>query len=368
MKKYNLIALVIGVLISLPTILFAGNEQRIGQSGATELQVNPWTLSSGLAGSNIASVRGVEAMYQNIAGAAFTKSTELSFTHTRWLVGTGIGINNFGLTHKMGESGVLTMGVTSFSFGEIMRTTVANPDGGNGTFSIAYSVVSAGYSKEFSNSIYGGVNFKLISEGISDLQSSGLAIDAGIIYKTGMGKNQLGKKNRDNFRFGITLKNVGPTMMFTGDGLSFRTVNAAGIPMTLEYRSQDFEMPTQLSMGISYNIPIKPQVDTVANKITTDHNIEISTAYISNSFAYDQFSFGVEYSFKKLFQLRAGYLYEKNIMDAISRTIAYTGPSMGASVMLPVNKEKGSFMSIDYAYRTTANFSGIHTIGVRVIL
>ena len=157
-------------------------------------------------------------------------------------------------------------------------------------------------------------------------------------------------------------------MVFTGDGLSFRTVNATGVPMTLEYRSQDFEMPTQLSMGVSYTIHIKPQVDTVSNKITTDHNIEFSTAFISNSFAYDQFAFGVEYSYKKLFQLRAGYLYEKDITDAISRTIAYTGPSMGASVMIPMNKEKGSFMSIDYAYRTTANFSGIHTIGVRIIL
>jgi len=368
MKKYNLIALVIGVLISLPTILIAGNEQRIGQSGATELQVNPWAISSGLAGSNIASVRGVEAMYQNIAGAAFTKSTELSFTHTRWLVGTGIGINNFGLTHKMGESGVLIMGATSFSFGDIMRTTVANPDGGNGTFTIAYTTINFGYAKEFSNSIYGGFNLKILSEGISDLSSSGVALDAGIIYKTGMGKNQLGKKNRDNFRFGITLKNVGPTMMFTGDGLSFRTVNAAGVPMTLEYRSQDFEMPTQLSMGISYVLPIKPVVDTVAKKITADNNIEISAAYISNSFAYDQYSLGVEYSYKHLFQLRAGYLYEKDITDAIARTIAYTGPSLGASVMVPVNKEKGSFMSIDYAYRTTANFSGIHTIGVRIIL
>ena len=39
---------------------FAGNEQRAGQAGASELLINPWARSSGWAGANIAGVRGLE--------------------------------------------------------------------------------------------------------------------------------------------------------------------------------------------------------------------------------------------------------------------------------------------------------------------
>ena len=364
MKHFKLLIL----LLAITQLSIAGNDQRIGQAGASEILINPWGMSSGLAGSNVASVQGIEAMYQNIAGAAFTKKTEIGFTHSRWLVGSGIGINNFGLAQKVGETGALTIGVTAFSFGDIERTTVANPEGGNGTYNISYTTISAGYAKEFSNSIYGGVNFKVISEGISDLSASGLAIDAGIIYKTGIGKNKLGKKIRDNFKFGITLKNVGPTMVFRGDGLSFKGSSPSGVPMTIENRTQDFEMPTQLILGLTYDYRIGSEIDTVTNKVVSDHLLSFSGAFISNSFTRDQFSFGLEYSYKNLFQLRGGYLYERDVNDKALRAVAYTGPSMGATVKIPLNKEEGSYIGLDYSYRTTTNFSGIHTIGARIIL
>ncbi|MBN2668888.1 MAG: PorV/PorQ family protein [Bacteroidales bacterium] len=356
------------ILFAISTSLYAGNEQRIGQAGSTESYVNAWGRSSGLASSSVASVTGIEAMYQNIAGAAFTKKTELAFVHTRWLSGSGIGINNFGLAQKIGETNALTLGVTSFSFGDIERTTVDNPEGGNGTFNINYTTISAGFAKEFSNSIYGGFNIKIISEGISDVKATGIALDAGIIYRTGLGKNKLGKKNRDNFKFGITLKNVGPTMKYTGDGISFKGQSNDDVPMSLQYRSQDFEMPTQLMLGLAYDFRLTSAIDTVTNKIVSDHMLTVSAAFISNSFTKDQASLGVEYSFRNLFQLRAGYLYEEEITSEEFREIVYTGPSVGATIKVPINKEEGSYIGIDYSYRATVNFNGIHTIGARIIL
>ncbi|MBL0343482.1 MAG: hypothetical protein IPP71_23065 [Bacteroidetes bacterium] len=52
---------------------FAGNEDRAGQAGATELLINPWTRSSGWGGMNFANVRGLESQFNNVAGLAFTK-------------------------------------------------------------------------------------------------------------------------------------------------------------------------------------------------------------------------------------------------------------------------------------------------------
>ena len=50
---------------------------------------------------NTSCVKGLEGMYLNVAGTAFTKSTEVMFAHTEWLKGTGISINSFGLTQKL---------------------------------------------------------------------------------------------------------------------------------------------------------------------------------------------------------------------------------------------------------------------------
>ena len=88
MKGINKLAivLIVGVIFSSALELRAGNEQRVGQAGATQLQINPWARTTGLGGANIASVSGLEATFANVAGLAFTESTELIFSRSNLLV------------------------------------------------------------------------------------------------------------------------------------------------------------------------------------------------------------------------------------------------------------------------------------------
>ena len=184
-------ALLIIVLCFYSATTFAGNEQRAGQAGASELLINPFARSSGWADANIAGVRGLEGMYSNVAGLAFTKKTELIFTQTSWLqYGSKMfdanssvsSISTFGFSQKMGESGVLGFAVMNMNFGDIEITTVDLPDGGIGTFSPKYMNIALSYAKIFSNSIYGGMTVKMISEQISNVGANGIALDAGIQY------------------------------------------------------------------------------------------------------------------------------------------------------------------------------------------
>src|SRR4051812_34646856 len=99
MKAKNKIivpVLTAGLILAGAVSSFAGNKDRAGQAGATELLINPFARSSGWGSANTAGVHGLEAMYLNVGGMAFTQHTELLFCHTNWLVGTGIGINSFG--------------------------------------------------------------------------------------------------------------------------------------------------------------------------------------------------------------------------------------------------------------------------------
>ncbi len=347
--KYFGAILLTGALLTPSNQVSAGNKDRSGQAGASELLINPWARSSGWGGANIASVQGLEGLFVNVAGTAHTKGTEMIFSNTQWLKGSEISINSFGITQKIGESGVIGLGIVAMGFGDIPITTEELPEGGIGNFSPNYMNINISYAKAFSSSIYGGINIKIVSEVISDVSAQGIALDAGIQYVTGP---------RENIRFGITLRNVGPTMRFSGDGLSIRTLLPGQESyFTVEQRSADFELPTQLALGASYDFYISEM-----------HRLSLAGNFISNSFNKDQFVFGAEYELKSYLMLRGGYTYEEGISSKADRTTAYTGPSAGFTVALPLNKEKGSSLAIDYSYRATDPFSGTHSIGARINL
>lgn len=365
-KRYYYFANVLIVLVVFASTLYAGNDQRAGQAGAPELILNPWARSAGLANANIASVTGLESVFINVAGSAFTTKTELIFAHSNWFSGSKIGINAFGISQKISETGVLTLSANSLDFGVIDVTTVALPEGGSGTFHPQYTNIGLSYANAFSNSIYGGATVRIINESIADLTASGLALDAGIIYVTGVGKDVNGKKKEENFRFGITLKNVGPTMRFKGDGLSFKGQTESGLGMTVDQRSADFELPSLLAMGVSYDIPVVTKNDSIKKKIKIEQMLRLSGGFTANSFTKDQIHLGLEYNFYNILLLRGGYMYEKNVVNGLeSKVTAFSGLSCGLSVLVPIGIDN-QFISVDYAYRTTENFAGCHTIGVRV--
>lgn len=323
---------------------FAGNEDRAGSAGAGYLLVNPWARSSGLAGALMARAQGVEATYLNVAGMSFIDKTEIMFTQTLYLQGSGISINALGLAQRINESSVLGLTVNNWNFGDIPRTTTELPEGDGTVFSPNVLTVAASYSRAFSNSIYGGITFRLISESTSEIRSTGIAFDAGINYVTG---------EDDRVRIGIALKNVGPELSYQGDGLVFQG-EPNGTQLSVEHRAARSELPSLVTIGATYDI--KPH---------QNHRITPGITFIANSFTKDNFLGGLEYSFKDLFMLRGGYHYETGITNDAERATVLTGLHAGASVHVPLGKS-GSDLSFDYSYRFTNPFGGIHSIGVAV--
>jgi hypothetical protein len=350
-KVLKTILPVLMVILLSNSSIYAGNEDRVGQAGAGELLINPWARSSGWAGANIASIRGLEAMFLNVAGTAFTPRTEVVFSHTQWLKGTDININSFGLTQKVGESGVLGLGIMSMNFGDIEITTVELPEGGRGTFSPQFINIGLSYARIFSNSIYGGLAVKVVSESISDVGAQGICFDAGIQYVTGF------NPDKDNLMFGISLKNVGPPMRYDGDGLSFRgLIPATELNMTVQQRSEQFELPSLVAIGVAYNFDL-----------AESHKITLAASFTSNAFMKDQYAIGLQYGFKEYFMIRGGMLIEDGIFDDMERTNALTGPTGGVTFQVPFG-DTGKSFGIDYSYRATDPFDGVHSFGARLNL
>ena len=332
------------------TELFAGNKDRAGQAGANELLVNPWAASSGWGNAGMASVKGVDALWSNVAGISFTNTLDLNFSYTDWLSGSGTNVVSFGMLFRVSESVVSGLSVMSMSFGEIERTDTEHPDGGIGTYKPSLMNINIAIAKSFSNSIHGGFVLKIISESMADMSGTGVALDAGIQYVTGL---------TDNIHFGIALKNIGPTMKYSGDGLSYSVLlDGMSSNITVVQRADEFELPTQLNIAAAYDFNFEK-----ASRLTLAFNFN------SNAFSKDQFIGGIEGSFRDILMLRAGYTFESGVTKNIENadcTNVNRGFSCGATVQAPLNK-KGLKVCIDYSYRDTAHWKGTHSVGARIL-
>lgn len=344
-------ALLVGAAVVAGFSANAGNEDRVGSAGASHMLVNPWARSTAFGSAGVSCVNGLEGTYMNIAGLAFTDKTQIKFNYSNWMGTAGISLNSAGIAQRVTDSDVIAVSIQAMSYGDIPITTVANPEGNIGFFSPRANIFNVGYARTFSSSIYGGINFKVISENMSNLKANGIAIDAGIRYVTG---------EQDQMKFGITLKNVGPVMKYKGDGLA-NQVNyvSTGNIATLEQRSATFELPSLLAIGGSY--------DFIFNE---KNKLILAIGFTANSFSSDQYALGLDYGFsaeKVAFNVRAGYVYEKNLWSVENRSNALIGPTCGFSVDALVGENKTA-LGIEYAARFAGIFGTIHTIGATIDL
>ena len=357
MKKNLTIAACVVASLGASLQATAGNKDRTGQSGATELLVNPWAQSTGTFGQNTSFVQGLEAMKGNIAGLAYVENTEIGISYTAYLRGSKVSVNNLGIAQRVGNAGVLGLNIQSMSFGEIQVTNFNNPQGGVGTYSPQFFNIQAGFGKEFSHAIHAGFGVTYVSEQISNVRASGACFEAGVQYLTG---------KRDNFHFGVTLRNVGTNMRFTGEGFSASYDAQDGTyPVNRETPADKFQMPTYLNIAAAYDFYLdeNKREDPDAKP---KHRLTVMGAFTSNSFLNDYIGGGVEYSFREIFALRGGYRYEKSIGDKEQSQTMYTGLAAGVTIKAPHIGANGPSLAFDYSFRQTQRpDNGVHTFSIR---
>jgi hypothetical protein len=356
MKNFSTKALVAICAIGMSFNGFAGNKDRTGQSGAPEMLINPWARSTGFFGLNTASIGGIEAMKVNIAGLAQDSSTDLGVSHGIYLSGSNISINNLAVAQRIGEAGVIGVNIMSMTFGDIPTTDYYNPEG-YGTYHPTFLNVQLGYAKQFSTHINAGFSATYVSEQINNISALGLAFDAGIQYVTG---------KRDNFHFGINIRNIGTNMRFTGTGFSINGEQPQSSPtfaVTTTYPSDKFAMPTYLNIGLGYDFFLDEN-HLSSKDASPMHRLTVLANFTSNSFNSDYLGGGLEYGFRNMFMVRAAYRYEKGIGGDNSTTM-YKGIAAGATVQTRIGGS-GPMLAFDYSFRPTQRpANGVHMLSLR---
>ena len=347
MKKIYFYSLVVSVSL-LTATAFAGNPDRQGEAGAGQLLINPWARSAGLHSMNTSSVSGADAMFLNVAGLSRINKTQINLARTVYLAGSDLYLNALGFAQRAGKGGAFGISLVSFDLGDFDYTTEDTPQGTGAKFSPSYFNMGISYSRRFDNKVSVGATVKFVNESLSNVSARAVALDAGVQYVSG---------DQDNFKFGISLRNVGSRMRFTGEGLTTPRPNPnnQAVPYVVSYysRSAAYELPSQLSIGMSY--------DWV---LGSTNRLSLLANFTSNAFSRDQIGGGLEFMMGQNFALRAGYKGELDA-DSVQKTLD-NGFSAGFSAGFPFKKDSDTRLSLDYAYRTTSLFNGIHNIGIRL--
>lgn len=339
MKNNTIKLFLSGILIA--STLFAGTIRSSGTAGAAQLLIPVGAENIAVSNANVATVSGVEALFQNPAGVAKYDGSAQVMAGTMTYI-ADIKVTNFGLLSNFGKIGTIGLSVKSLDFGDIPVTTFNETEGTGATFSPRFMTIGVTYAKSFSDRVQFGVNFKLVSEAIMNTKASGLAIDLGVQYQF----------PDMPLYIGVVLKNLGGRMEYQGSDLEQKLSPAGAESGSMQERfrikAEQFDLPAQFDISLNYEvIP----------------DLTLMGTFTQNSFSANTGSFAAKYSFKDFVWVAAGTQLgiagsseqpddvDDDEWDEYSNTV--WGYTFGAGVAIPLGEFK---VGVGYSYRSVSDY------------
>ena len=324
MKKILLITLSFVFAASI----YAGDVSRKGTTGAEELLIPIGARGIATGGAFIANITGLESLFYNPAGLDVFPRTEAMFSYVNYFA--DINISYFAIGTSLGDIGSIAFDLKSFDFGDIPITTVQLPDGTGQFYSPTFLTLGFTYSKVLTDRISIGTNLKLVTENVQNVSATGFALDAGVQYRF-----------TQSLLLGVTVKNIGTNMEFSGQNLTTRTNIPGSTPGsvdgTYEIVAETFQIPSFFELSLTYILDFNEQ-----------NNLLLASSFVANNALEDVFNFGLEYGFVNTFFVRGGYnLSLENTENSI---YSFT---LGAGVDYNAGDVDIIF---DYAYRDVKEF------------
>jgi hypothetical protein len=313
-------------------------DDRAGTAAMEELlvPVTPRTIALGNAlTSGLSNVNALEAVQSNPAALVVGGGTSAIFSRTEYW--SDIGVNYFGVGQRFGANSV-GITLTAWDYGDIFRQSEASPEiDSNSTWTATTFVVGASMARQFTDRIAAGVTLKGLGRRIDDVNASGIAFDAGMTYVVG----------ESGLRFGVSLKNFGSSMSFSGDGLQ-RPIGQSGPQGDGEIGGEiddlESELPSSLNFGAAYT-----------RALAGDLSLTALANFRSNAYDIDNYAAGVEFGYQSMFFVRGGV--DIQTVDVT----AWDMWNVGAGLNLDLS---GTRAQLDYAFRPSGDLGGVHVFSV----
>jgi len=331
--KYLKIVIVGFMILLLP---FVQAQDKVGTSAVPFLGISIGPAATAMGGAYVSYARDAASLYWNPGAISQIGHSQVSFSHTEWILGTNY--NWCGAVLNIGRGNALGIQIAVLDYGEENVTTIMAPEGTGERWDAQDLFTSFSFARNFTDRFSVGGSVKYIHEKIYNEAASAFAVDFGLLYIT----------NFRDMHLGMSITNFGSDMQMDGRDL-LRTYdqdpNNLGNNGTIAAKLKTDEWP----------LPLFFRVGTSLNLLQLEKNtITMSGDAVVPSDNSTVLNVGAEYNYNNLFFLRGGY-------QSIGRQNTQEGLTAGLGIkyMVPGLAE----INLDYAFINYGILGDFHTFG-----
>jgi len=314
-------------------------QSKVATAAAQFLGIGVGPKAMAMGSAYVAMPNDVTALYWNPGSFAHAQKSQVSFSHTSWLVESkfrwgGVMINIDG-QNAVGVS------ITHMDYGEDDVTTTSLPDGTGERWTAGDMAIGLSYSRLLTDRFSLGASAKYIEQRIWNETATTFAFDLGLLYITGF----------NDMRLGVAMTNFGGNLQLEGKDLLTRVdidPNNSGSNKSLvgNLKTEPWPLPLFFRVGVAMDV-----VETGGIRAT------VAADAVRPNDANASVNVGTEISWNDLLFLRGGY-------QSLFKSESQETYSLGAGVKYTAEGFAG--IEINYAYNAFGIFGSINTIEVGI--
>ncbi len=322
MNKIRMTLMVIFAIVAIQSV-YAQDFAPVGTAVAQFLEIGVGGRGTAMGEAYTALTNDAGSAFWNPAGLVGKYRRNLYTAYTVWPADISIGSVAFAMDFD--NIGTFAISSTYLMTGDMEVTTVFQPEGTGENFSINNFSIGLSYARLLTDRLSVGVTTKLVHEKYLDYGYTTWALDMGTVYRTGF----------HGLNLGMSILHFGPEVKFSGSYIDYSDPKSVDVnkPKTFE----TYSLPINFRVGISVKLLDTPHntITTAADMIHPNNNLE-------------QYNWGMEYCFNKMFFLRAGYRFN---IDA-------GGFTFGTGIDLKMLGDRSA--GIDYSFADLGVLKSVH--------
>jgi len=285
MTKRMLFAIMMLVMGASSTLAQSKTGTTVGQF----LLIEPSARITGMGNAGSTMYGEIQAAYYNPAAIGYFTGNGVQFTHSLWIA--DITYDYLGASLLLGDLGNLYASVTSLNSGEIDVRTVEQPLGTGERYTVSDLAFGLGFGRRISDRFSVGIQALYIGENIWHSSMTAFSLNVGTVYQI----------SPDGLRIGASISNFGTRAKYDGRDLRIQYDQdpkkyGDNSALPAELFTNDFPLPILFRVGLGLPVTIDEN-----NKL----HLAVDAFHPSDN--TESVSFGAEWMFFDIFQLRGGY-------------------------------------------------------------